>query len=83
MVIDANVYWLPEELFTDPDVREAFLRCVPIEYGVRAFAEETENGWAFRIEKPLGCPNLDYFQNDYAMERQLVDMDAAAWIRRS
>ena len=77
MVIDANVYWLPEELFTDPDVREAFLRCVPREYGVRAFAEETENGWAFRIEKPLGCPNLDYFQNDYAMERQLADMDAA------
>lgn len=76
MVIDANVYWLPEELFTDPDVRETFLRCVPREYGARAFAEETENGWAFRIEKPLGCPNLDYFQNDYAMKRQLADMDA-------
>lgn len=77
MIIDANVYWLPEELFTNLDVREAFLRCVPREYGVQAFAEETKNGWAFRIEKPLGCPNLDYFQHDYAMEKQLSDMDAA------
>ena len=50
MVIDANVYWLPEELFTDPEIREAFLRCVPREYDVHAFAEETENGWAFRID---------------------------------
>ena len=77
MVIDANVYWLPEELFTDRSVREAFLRCVPREYDVHAFAEESENGWAFRIEKPLGCANLDYFQHDYAMEKQLADMDAA------
>lgn len=77
MVIDANVYWLPEELFTDPEIREAFLRCVPREYDVHAFAEETENGWAFRIEKPLGRANLDYFQKDYDMTRQLADMDEA------
>ncbi len=77
-MIDANVYWLPEELFTNPDMTEAFLRCVPNEYGVHAFAETREDGdVAIRIEKPLGCENLNYFGRDYAMARQLADMDAA------
>ena len=78
MVIDANVYWLPEELFTDPAIAEAFLRCVPQEYDVRASAHPTSDGdIEIRIEKPLGCENLNYFGKDYAMERQLADMDAA------
>ncbi len=78
MMIDANVYWLPDELFTNHDMTEAFLRCVPNEYGVHAFAETTEDGdTAIRIEKPLGCENLNYFGRDYAMERQLADMDTA------
>ena len=78
MIIDANVYWLPKELFTDPDVRDAFCRAVPKEYGVHAIWEKTEDGQvAFRIEKPLGCANLDYFGNDYELGTQLADMDTA------
>ena len=78
MIIDANVYWLPEELFTDPTITEAFLRCVPQEYNVRASAHSTTDGDVeIRIEKPLGCENLNYFGKDYAMERQLADMDTA------
>lgn len=78
MIVDANMYWLPEELFADSDMTEIFLRCVPKEYGVHAFAEKTEHGdMAIRIEKPLGCENLNYFSSDYTMARQLADMDAA------
>lgn len=78
MIIDANVYWLPDALFTDPKVTQAFLRCVPREYDTHAFAERLPDGrMAIRIEKPLGCENLNYFEGDYALEKQLADMDAA------
>lgn len=78
MIIDANVYWLPEELFTDPAVTEAFCRCVPQAYDVHAYAVTTPDGDVeIRIEKPLGCENLNYFGRDYAMEKQLRDMDEA------
>ncbi len=78
MIIDSNVYWLPKELFTDPEIRDAFCRAVPNEYDVHAIVTKTEDGQtAFRIEKPFGCPNLDYFENDYEMDVQLADMDKA------
>ncbi len=78
MTIDANVYWLPRELFTDACFREEFIRAVPREYDVHARAAEQEDGtWSFVIEKPLHCPNLDYYERDYELERQLEDMDAA------
>lgn len=78
MVIDANVYWLPDELFTDRKWRNAFLRAVPKEYDVFAKVRETEErGIGIVIEKPEGCPNLDYFQEDYKLEKQLTDMDLA------
>lgn len=78
MIIDANVYWLPDELFSDTEITNAFLRGIPRSYDVHAFAGRTDDsGMEIRIEKPLGCENLNYFQNDYAMEKQLKDMDAA------
>lgn len=33
MKVDANMYWIPEKLFTDEDLREEFLRCIPVEHG--------------------------------------------------
>ena len=78
MIIDANVYWLPQELFRNQDVREAFIRTVPREYDVSARLCKREGGEiGFSIEKPEGCENLNYFENDYTMDRQLADMDAA------
>ena len=32
--IDTNIYWLPEELFTDDVLYDEFSRCVPREYGM-------------------------------------------------
>ena len=78
MRIDANVYWLPDCLFTDESVRNAFLRCIPREYGVCASATPLlEGNVRIDIEKPAGCENLNYFRLDYQMEKQLADMDRA------
>ena len=35
MIIDANMYWVPEELFTKEGLQEEFLRCIPQSYGVK------------------------------------------------
>ena len=40
MKVDANMYWIPEKLFTDEDLREEFLRCIPVEHGVIARCEQ-------------------------------------------
>ena len=40
MTIDANMYWLPEELFTNEKMLEEFMRCIPEVYGVHASCEE-------------------------------------------
>ena len=36
MTIDANMYWLPEELFTNENMLAEFMRCIPEVYGVHA-----------------------------------------------
>ncbi len=78
MVIDANLYWVPEQLFTDDALMENFL-------------SETKFGWVGRceeipgangkkqvvLEKPEGSPNLNYVQGDYVLESMLADLDAA------
>lgn len=75
-VIDANVYWVPQELFHDPKIRDQFIRCVPREYGVAAFCSKIDNGDVeIRIEKPIGSENLNYFDSDYVLKKQLADMD--------
>lgn len=79
MVIDANMYWIPEDLFTDEGMMEEFLRCIPAQYGVSARCEQigdTEQKQMV-IEEPAGCQNLNYVQGEYRVERQLRDMDAA------
>lgn len=78
MTIDTNLYWLPKELFYDKDILDMFLRTVPREYDVQAFSYINEDGdRAIKIEKPLGCENLNYFAGDYELEKQLGDMDEA------
>ncbi len=78
MVIDANVYWLPKELFTDRNVLDAFIRAVPREYDVLAKSYMNDKGdAAISVEKPFGCENLNYFASDYDLDKQLGDMDEA------
>ncbi len=77
-VIDSNMYWLPEELFTDKELQQKFLACFPREYDVNAETYRLDDGrTAIKVEKPIGCENLNYFQGDYSLERELEMMDRA------
>ena len=77
MIIDANLYWLPEELFTDEDMAERFLHAAGSQ-GYTARMETLPAGLKqIVIEKPAGAQNLNYVQHDYLLEKQLADLDAA------
>lgn len=79
MIIDANMYWVPEELFTEESLQEEFLRCIPEAYGVSARCEKiagTEKKQII-IEEPKGSQNLNYIQGEYRADKQLQDMDKA------
>ena len=77
-VIDANMYWFPEELFTDEALSERFLSEIPIEYGIKGYLKkDAQTGTRYVIEKPVGSPNLDYIQGDYTLEKELSSLDAA------
>lgn len=78
MIIDSNIYWLPDQLFTSRNVANKFIRTVPRAYGVYAHQKITADGKReFLIEKPEGYENLNYFQGDYDLASQLKDMDDA------
>ena len=79
MIIDANMYWWPEEMFTDEAYLQEFLRCLPREYGVQGRVEEIGDTGRRQIivEKPVGYQNLNYAQGEYTVEKQLADLDAA------
>lgn len=81
LVIDSNMYWLPECLFTDRKIRDAFLRAVPQYYATRAY-EESEGSYGkpsdhLIIERPVGYPSLNYNKYDYSLERQINALDEA------
>ena len=78
-VIDANLYWFPEELFTDEALSEKFLSEIPIEYGIKGYLKiNADTGLKqYVIEKPVGSENLNYVQGDYDLKKQLADMDKA------
>lgn len=79
MVIDSNLYWIPEELFTDAALQRKFLDVIPAAYDWYAHVEKVQgtDKLQFVIEKPKGFANLNYVQGDYILEKQLADMDAA------
>lgn len=79
MIVDANVHWLPENLFKDKSLLDSFINCVPCAYGeyAKIAAMPGTNLQQIVIEKPLGCENLNYAENQYDTETQLADMDKA------
>ena len=61
-IIDANMHWLPGDLFSDAKLLNAFLDCVPKQYGFHTRVEQIE-GKPLRqliIEQPKGYVNLNY-----------------------
>lgn len=80
MIIDANMYYIPEELFQDETLLQRFLAEVPARDGWYAHCEEIHGSGGLRqilLEKPKGYQNLNYAQHDYILENQLADLDAA------
>ncbi len=77
MVIDANVYWIPEELFTDEELKEKFFAAIPAQYDWHGRMEEIPGTGRKQIilEKPEGSPNLNYVQGEYTTAGILKDMD--------
>jgi hypothetical protein len=79
MIIDANMHWLPEDLFTDVALRDSFVSCVPNDdewYGYVKPMPGTDLQQIV-LEKPQGYENLNYAENQYDIEVQLKDMDEA------
>jgi hypothetical protein len=79
MILDANMYYIPERLFTDEVLMEQFLSEIPARYGWHGHCEEVPGTGKKQVvlEKPEGSPNLNYLQGDYQVEKQLADLDAA------
>lgn len=78
MVIDANLYYFPEELFGEEELSEQFTEEIPREYGMYGYLKTDENGKRqYVIEKPEGSQNLNYVEGEYTLEKQLQDMDRA------
>jgi len=77
MVVDANLYWFPEELFEQEDLSEQFVEEIPREYGIYGYLKEENGKKQYVIEKPEGSQNLNYVQGEYTLAQQLADMDKA------
>ncbi|MBD5475024.1 MAG: amidohydrolase [Lachnospiraceae bacterium] len=80
MIIDANMYYIPEELFEDEELLKKFIEEIPVEDGWYGYCQEIPDMNGLKqivLEKPKGYQNLNYAQHDYILEKQLADMDAA------
>jgi predicted TIM-barrel fold metal-dependent hydrolase len=79
IVVDANMHWLPETLFSDSALLDAFIGGVPREYGIHANVTSVP-GKELRqivIEMPKGYEVLNYAENQYSSKEQVADMDRA------
>ena len=77
MIIDANVYWFPEAIFRDEALMERFMADVPQGYGTKVFMRETDGRRRIVVERPAGCPGVDYMEGDYVLEKQMDTLRAA------
>ncbi len=79
VVVDANMHWLPEALFSDSALLDTFIGAVPRQYGIHAKVTPVP-GKDLRqivIEMPKGYEVLNYAENQYDPKEQVSDMDRA------
>lgn len=78
-IVDANMHWLPETLFSDPGLLSSFMNATPREYGIWTRLEEVprEGIRQLIIEQPRGHEVLNYAEDQYSVGRQIEDMDRA------
>lgn len=77
MIIDANVYWFPEELFENKELLDRFFMDIPRGYGTNGKLVERGGKKQIVIERPVGCAGVDYVQGDYTLEGMLAALDKA------
>ena len=77
MVIDANMYWVPESLFSNEEVLARFVAEAPQDENTRVYLKDADGVRQVVVEKPAGYEALNYAQGDYVLERMLADMDEA------
>jgi hypothetical protein len=77
MVIDANMYWFPEEIFKNEELMWKFLSEIPQGYETKGYTMEISRKKQIIIEKPRGYQSLNYLEGEYLLEKQLQDMDEA------
>ena len=77
MIIDINMHWLPENLFTDKSLLDSFIRVVPREYG--EYAKVTTVPGTDRVQiaisKPKGYENLNFSSDITDTKGRLEAMD--------
>ncbi len=79
MIIDVNMHYLPENLFTEEKILNGFLECVPRTFGeiARLSTVSGTNTRQIILEKPKGYENLNYAEGQYTLEVKLQDLDEA------
>ncbi len=77
MVIDANVYWFPEAMFEDEALRSRLFLDASQSPETACRMVERDGRKQIIVEKPIGCPGVDYFQGDYTLEAMLAALDEA------
>jgi predicted TIM-barrel fold metal-dependent hydrolase len=79
MIIDINMHALPQGLFQDEALLQAFLRIVPQAYGecAKVVTVPGTDNKQIVIEKPRGCANLNFSQNSVDVEARLDTMKKA------
>lgn len=78
-VIDANMHWLPDTLFSDESLRDLMMSCIPRQHGIHVSMVpiEGKNLKQIIIEEPKGYVNINYAEGQYNIDSQLEDMDKA------
>ncbi len=79
MIIDVNMHYLPENLFTEEKILNGFLECVPRTFGeiARLSTVPGTNTRQIVLEKPKGYENLNYAEGQYTLEVKLQDLNEA------
>ena len=77
MTIDANMYWVPESLFTNEEVLARFVGEAPQGEHTKVYLRDADGVRQVIVEKPAGFEALNYAQGDYVLEHMLADMDEA------